>query len=121
MSEFKGTPGPYEVGYGLGITGPSAAWAMPLTQAFRTRLVTAPTIPDGDRLLSSVVALTCDEANAHLLAASWEMYEALWQLDAYLDFDTPWTKGEVFGDPSGINEAMKQAKAAIAKALGEQP
>lgn len=60
-------------------------------------------------------------ANARLLAASPEMFEALAELHKLLDFDQKSVSNEAwtFEDPSAINEAFEKALRALAKAKGE--
>jgi hypothetical protein len=59
------------------------------------------------------------EANAHLIAAAPRMYAALVTLHCYLDFDEPWSDGDLgIKNVASLNAALRAARAAIAAAEG---
>lgn len=117
MSEQKFTPGPWAVGYGRGVTGPGAAWQFGLSASTdvlreeaqaKTTIVSAPKAFTG---AGGVIALTCDEANARLIAAAPDLLEALGCLLPVMRLaDSRWAQTEEF----------RAAESAIKKALGDE-
>ena len=127
MANAKHTPGPWYIGYQRqGIT-PNA-----------NGVNAGP--PGEERSIAQVYGVwsnssleECEQdsrnaeglANARLVAAAPEMYEALCWLDAHIDFREPIETDEKgrkilrFTTTKGIEKAMLQARAAIAKAEGK--
>ena len=95
MSELRATKGPYRIETVL----------MPVTDELRTEIVTY-----AFDVVSAHRGIRRD-ADAHLLAASWELYEALEALrdSVYSDVEH-WDHSE---------DQLIQAEAALAKARGE--
>lgn len=65
-----------------------------------------------------IIDIRGSQANAKLVAAAPEMYEALLELSKYLDFDQRVSDDEefCFSDASGIDEAFQKASIALDKA-----
>jgi hypothetical protein len=59
---------------------------------------------------ATLTKLDCDEADARLIAAAPDMYHALQDLIAYLGVDVD----------NGLDELLTNARAAIAKATGQE-
>jgi hypothetical protein len=133
MANF--TQGPWIVGYGDGVTGSGACchgWSEELKQpvvysgqgeyyANNPRpiilinahgLVVAHVIPEPDACFGG----TNGDANAQLIAAAPEMYEALNAFRKAVEFAPLQTIG--FGESMPWGEAIEKARAAIAKAEG---
>lgn len=120
MTEVKHTPGPWVVGWGDGLTGPTTpndpvvagrSWeCVPVSQGMET-IAIVPNQATGYFSLDE--AKGTGRANARLIAAAPDLLEALREL--YLDL--------VANDQDGLIEhvePMRKARAAIAKAEGRE-
>jgi hypothetical protein len=111
MSEPKWTPGPWESGYGNGITGPRCAPSVHLDGHADIWPVRA-----GKNVVCWLAASFGFESrdalkrDAHLIAAAPDLYAALEELRAYIHNET---------DELDVDEIWEHAYAALAKARGE--
>lgn len=112
MSGENWTRGPWHVGYGNGISGDVASWSVFLDEKQCSEIP----IRSGNKAVT-IVYYKRDEdentANAFLMAAAPDLYEALEKLVAY----TEACEGLLNATPAG---QVKEAHMVLAKARGEE-
>jgi hypothetical protein len=118
MSEPKWTPGPWESGYGDGITGPRCAPSVHLDRHADIWPVRA-----GKNVVCWLAASFGFESrdalkrDARLIAAAPELYESLQAIQAFCDDPDGSDKPEPLA--VGLCRLLQPARAALAKARGE--
>lgn len=110
MNETKFTPGPWNIGYGKTVESVGSNDFFGIGFKTDHDWTAICLLSQADRVSN------IDEANAHLIAAAPDLYDALENLEPYLDAIVCYASTITEHPPNGF---ILKARAALAKARGE--